>query len=254
MSEASLVNKTVSRLSAKKPVHFQINALTKQGRKQLMQVLSEFFEKEGLNKAHAFPIHYALVEILFNAIKANLKFVAFREEIKKQLDRFKINEIEDLLQVIIEERTLREFMATRVLPDILRNQVQKIFDLEEKYRTGMGQRLTPEQVELLKKFRLLVRSIDAEVKLEISNSQDDIRITVKNNVPMLGRDLERIQQSRLHHAADPARLRLAPRIGERPPGVPLGAGARLRRGRQSSIGPPSARCLSPFSTQPKPPH
>src|SRR6185369_2101437 len=118
---------------------------TKLGRKQLMQVLNEFFEKENLNKAHVFPIHYAIVEIVFNALKANMKFVAFREEIRKQLDRFKITEIEDLLQVIIEERTLREFMAHRVMPDVLRAQVRKIFDLEEKYRAGMGKKLTAEQ-------------------------------------------------------------------------------------------------------------
>lgn len=200
MSGMPLVEKTVSRLTQKKPVHLQINALTKQGRKQLQQVLIEFFEKENLNKQHVLAIHYAIVEIVFNAIKANLKFVAFREEIRKHLDRFKITEIEDLLQVIISERTLREFAATRVLPDVLRKQVQKIFDLEEKYRTGVGQKLSPEQVELLKRFRLLIRTIEAEVKMEILHSDEDIRIMVMNKVPMLARDLERIEQSRRRHA------------------------------------------------------
>jgi hypothetical protein len=135
MSETALVEKTVSRLTQGRSARFQINALTKQGRKQLQQVLTEFFEKENLNKMHVLAIHYAIVEVVFNALKANLKFAAFREEIKKQLDRVKINEIEDLLQVIIEERTLREFAATRIMPEVLKKQVQKIFDLEEKYRT-----------------------------------------------------------------------------------------------------------------------
>jgi hypothetical protein len=201
MIEPELVEKSISRLTAKKPVRFQVNALTKLGRKNLMQVLTEFFEKEGLNKAHAFPIHYAIVEIVFNALKANLKFAAFREEIKSQLNRFKVNEIEDLLQVIIEERTLREFMASKILPEVLKQQVGKIFELEEKYRTGMGQKLTEDQVELLKKFRLLIRGIEADVRLEINHVGDDIRISVKNNVPMLARDLERIEQSRRQHAA-----------------------------------------------------
>jgi hypothetical protein len=125
--------------------------------------------------------------------------VAFREEIRKQLNRFKISEIEDLLQVIIEERTLREFMAHRVLPEVLRPQVNKIFDLEEKYRTGMGKKLSAEQIELIKRFRLLIRSIDAEVLLVIQPSADLITITVANNVPMLGRDLERIENSRRYH-------------------------------------------------------
>ncbi|MBN8219949.1 MAG: hypothetical protein J0L53_03445 [Spirochaetes bacterium] len=200
MSQPAFVEKTVSRLTQRRPVRFQINALTKQGRKQLQQVLTEFFEKENLNKLHVLAIHYAIVEVVFNALKANLKFVAFREEIKKHLHRFKITEIEDLLQVIVEERTLREFAATRIVPDVLKKQVQKIFDLEEKYRTGMGQKLSDDQVELLKRFRLLIRAIDADVKLEIVNDGDDIRIAVTNKVPMLQRDLERIDQSRRRHA------------------------------------------------------
>lgn len=199
MTEQALVQKSISRLAARKPLRYQINALTKNGRKQLLNVLNEFFEKEGLDKEHVFSIHYALVEIVFNALKANLKFVAFREEIRRQLHRFKISEIEDLLQVIIEERTLREFMASRVMPDVLRKQVRQIFDVEEKYRTGMAQKLTAEQIELLKKFRLLVRSIDADVNLDILHRDADIVITVTNRVPMLERDLERIEHSRQRH-------------------------------------------------------
>ncbi len=190
MVEAALVEKTVQRLTLRKPARFQINALTKVGRKQLQQVLTEFFTQENLDRTHVLPIHYAIVEVVFNALKANVKFVAFREEIRKQLNRFKISEIEDLLQVIIEERTLREFMAP---------QVNKIFDLEEKYRAGMGQKLSAEQIELITRFRMLIRSIDAEVVLVIQPSADLITITVKNNVPMLGRDLERIENSRRYH-------------------------------------------------------
>jgi hypothetical protein len=199
MDSPPLVERTVSRLTAHKPVRFQINAITKVGRAQLRDVLSEFFTRENLERTHVLPIHYAIVEIVFNALKANVKFVAFREEIRKQLDRFKITEIEDLLQVIIEEKTLREFMAARVLPQVLRHQVQKIFDLEEKYRSGMGARLTAEQIELIKRFRTLIRSIDAEVTLTITPSADSIHIRCVNNAPMLQRDLDRIEASRRRH-------------------------------------------------------
>jgi hypothetical protein len=165
MSDQVLVKKSVSKLTARKPLRYQINALTKNGRKQLMQVLVEFFESEGLNKIHVFPIHYAIVEVVFNALKANVKFVAFREEIRKQLSRFKITEIEDLLQVIIDERTLREYMASRIMPNVLRKQVQQIFDLEDHYRAGIRDKLTEEQIELLKRFRHLIRQIDAAVNM-----------------------------------------------------------------------------------------
>lgn len=199
MPNEALVHRSVEKLTRKKPLKYQINALTKTGRKQLMQVLVEFFESERLNKIHAFPIHYAIVEVVFNALKANVKFVAFREEIRKQLDRFKISEIEDLLQVIIEERTLREYMASRVMPNVLRKQVGKIFDLEEKYRLGMRDKLTDDQIELLKRFRLLVRQIDAAVNLAIEANAENLTINVKNNVPILQRDLDRIYESRKQH-------------------------------------------------------
>lgn len=199
MSEQALVHKSVSKLAANKPLRYHINALTKFGRKQLMQVLIEFFESQGLNKIHVFPIHYAIVEIVFNALKANVKFVAFREEIRRQLSRFKIMEIEDLLQVIIEERTLREFMASRVMPNVLRHQVHKIFDLEDKYRVGIKEKLTQDQIELLKQFRHLIRQIDAAVNLKIEASDTEIKVNVKNNVPILERDLQRIQESRRKH-------------------------------------------------------
>ena len=199
MNAPVFVEKSLNRLGAQLPLRYQINALTKLGRKQLLDVLSSFFDQQGLNKEHVFAIHYALVEIVFNALKANLKFVAFREEVRKQLDRFKIAEIDDLLQVIIEERTLREYMAGRVVPDVLKRQVRQIFDLEEKYRTGMAMKLNEEQIALLKRFRLLVRDIDADVNLQISNTPDEIGITVTNRVPMLQRDLERIEQSRMRH-------------------------------------------------------
>lgn len=199
MVEPALVERTVNRLTHRKAARFQINALTKIGRKQLQDVLTEFFRQEGLDRTHVLPIHYAIVEVVFNALKANIKFAAFREEIRKQLNRFKISEIEDLLQVIIEERTLREFMAHRVLPEVLRRQVSKIFELEDKYRAGMRKKLTDEQIELIKRFRHLVRSIDAEVNLVIQPTEDLISIFCTNNVPMLARDLERIEGSRRRH-------------------------------------------------------
>lgn len=199
MSSSSFLERILGRLTARKPAHFQINALTKVGRAQLREILTEFFLRENLDRAHILAIHYAIVEIVFNALKANIKFVAFREEIRKQLDRFEITQIEDLLQLFVQERSLREFMAVRVLPQVLKSQVQKIFDLEEKYRSGMGQKLSPEQIELIRRFRKLIRRIDAEVNLTITPSVDSIRIRCANNVPMLQRDLERIEASRRRH-------------------------------------------------------
>ncbi|HRP67927.1 MAG TPA: hypothetical protein PLY93_00125 [Turneriella sp.] len=196
-----LVERTVSRLNSQKAVRLQINALTKEGRKAIQSVLLEFFEKESLDKKHVLPIHYAIVELVFNALKANIKFVAFREEIRKELNRFEMTEIEDFLQLILNERALREFAATRILPDVLRGEVQNVFNLEEKYRAGMSKKMSDDQIQLIAKFRELIRSINADVLLEIHATPDEIRIQVLNNVPMLQRDLERIQNSRIRHAA-----------------------------------------------------
>ncbi|MBV6493931.1 MAG: hypothetical protein LDLANPLL_01955 [Turneriella sp.] len=200
MANSSFVPKTVSRLSSKKLVRLQINALTKQGRKDLRDVILEFFEKENLDKQHVLPIHYAIVELVFNALKANVKFAAFREEVRKELGRFESTTIDNLLQIVISERALREFAATRILPKLLRDQVQKIFDIEEKYRAGMSEKLNEAQIELLIKFRNLIRSLNADVTLTISANSEEVRIVVLNTVPMLQRDLERIHDSRMRHA------------------------------------------------------
>lgn len=205
-----LIEKSVARLADQRPLKYHINALTKFGRKQLFDVLDRFFVTEGLNKIHVFPIHYAIVEIVFNALKANVKFVAFREEIRKQLDRFKVTEIEDMMQVILEERTLREFMATRVVPTVLREQVHKIFDLEDKYRAGMKNKLSSEQIEILKRFRSRIRAVDATVHMHMEANDQEIRINVSNNVPILQRDLNRIHESRRQHQE----LHLQGRAGE----------------------------------------
>jgi len=199
MAEQVLVRKSVSRLTGQRPLKYHINALTKFGRTQLFDVLAGFFEAEGLNRVHVFAIHYAIVEIVFNALKANVKFVAFREEIRQQLDRFKITEIEDLMQVIIEERALREFMAARVMPEKLKKQVHKIFDLEDKFRAGMKSKLKDDEIEMLGRFRHLLRSVDATVHMHMEADESEIRVNVTNNVPILARDLARIEDSRRKH-------------------------------------------------------
>jgi hypothetical protein len=199
MLDDNIIRHSVERLAAKKPLRFQINGLTKVGRKHLRDLLDGFFEQEGLDRSHVLRIHYAIVEVVFNALKANVKFVAFREEIRNQLSRFGVQEIDDMLQVIVEERTLREFMAARVLPEVLRKQVRQIFELEDRYRAGLKDKLTAEQIELIKKFRHLVRKVDAEVNMLIAATAETITIEVSNNVPILQRDLDRIEHSRRHH-------------------------------------------------------
>ena len=63
----------------------------------------------------------------------------------------------------------------------------------------MAANYLPRNVVLFDAGLNLVRSIDADVNLDILHRDADIVITVTNRVPMLERDLERIEHSRQRH-------------------------------------------------------
>jgi len=199
VSYAVKTETAVQRLINRKLVRYKINALTRNGRKELMDVLKSFFESEKLDRQHIFGIHYALVEIVFNALKANTKFVALREELRKRLTHYNIHEIESLLQIILEEKTLREYLAQTIMPTALKQTVFEIFALEEKYRTDVNNRLPPEKIHFLARFRRLIKEIAAEVILVIRNEPSRISLTVTNSVPILDRDMARINLARRRH-------------------------------------------------------
>ena len=69
------VTRAVLKLQRDRIVVFRINALTRNGREELMTIFTSIFTEFGLNPGLMFNLYSAVVEIIFNAIKANAKHV-----------------------------------------------------------------------------------------------------------------------------------------------------------------------------------
>ena len=77
----SKIEKAIRKLQRDRIVVFRINALTRIGREELMNIFVRIFDEFQLNPAMLFNLYSAVVEIIFNAIKANAKHVIFKSEV-----------------------------------------------------------------------------------------------------------------------------------------------------------------------------
>ncbi|MBS0616828.1 MAG: hypothetical protein JSR44_01475, partial [Spirochaetes bacterium] len=80
-AETKAVDKTekaIRKLQRDRIVIFRINALTRLGRDELMGMFVRLFEEFQLNPGLLFNLYSAVVEVIFNAIKANAKHVIFK--------------------------------------------------------------------------------------------------------------------------------------------------------------------------------
>jgi hypothetical protein len=81
----SKIEKAIRKLQRDRIVVFRINALTRIGREELMNIFVRIFDEFQLNPAMLFNLYSAVVEIIFNAIKANAKHVIFKSEVRMKL-------------------------------------------------------------------------------------------------------------------------------------------------------------------------
>jgi hypothetical protein len=104
------------------------------------------FEEFQFNPAMLFNLYSAVVEIIFNAIKANAKHVIFKSEVRMKLLKQQFQDIDDLLEIIFREEMLRDFMTRHIIPEKLKKRVNTVLQITEKKRTGRAQpRLTDQR-------------------------------------------------------------------------------------------------------------
>ncbi|MCS6971837.1 MAG: hypothetical protein N2Z22_03830 [Turneriella sp.] len=193
------IRKSLQKLQQDRIAVFRINALTRRGRDELMAIFTAIFSEFGLNPAMLFNLYTAVVEIVFNAIKANAKHVIFKDEVRKKLIRQNFTDIEELLEVIFREEVLRDFMSRHILPDKLKRRVNTVLRLAEKKRTGKGDKLTRAELQQLAEFNYLLKKENAMVHLTFALGEESIIINVVNDIPILPKDMARIEQSRSTH-------------------------------------------------------
>ncbi|HRP70139.1 MAG TPA: hypothetical protein PLY93_11455 [Turneriella sp.] len=198
-TEKDKVVRAVEKLQRDRIVIFRINALTRVGREELMNIFARLFEEFGLNPALLFNLYSAVVEIIFNAIKANAKHVIFKSEVKQKLVRQKFEDIDALLQIIFHEEVLRDFMTRHIVPEKLKRRVNTVLQIEEKKRTGRIDSLKAKDLEVLREFKRLIEQEEVLIHFTIAMTDERITFNVVNDTPILGKDMRRIEHSRATH-------------------------------------------------------
>lgn len=200
ISQEEKIEKTIRSLSEKNQVKFQINALTRKGREELMEIFSNIFIRFSLNMEYMFNIYSALVEVIFNAVKANVKYILFQEVIKNRISSsVKDHEIDEVLNSILREEPLREFMARYVPQDLLKKQTQNLLKIDEYFR--LKKDVTESEKEKLKEFRTRLAKRDVNIQFKILLDEEDLIFIIVNDSPVLKKDMDRIHHSREIHAA-----------------------------------------------------
>jgi len=199
MAQKDKATKAVAKLQKDRIVIFRINALTRIGREELMTIFTRLFEEFQLNPALLFNLYSAVVEVIFNAIKANAKHIIFKSEVKMKLIKQNFEDIDSLLQIIFREEVLRDFMTRHIIPEKLKKRVNTVLQLEEKRRTGRGGTLSQRDLGLLREFKQLLEEEEVLIHFTIAMTDEKITFNVVNDIPILAKDMARIEQSRTTH-------------------------------------------------------
>lgn len=195
----SKIEKAVRKLQRDRIVVFRINALTRIGREELMNIFVRIFEEFQLNPAMLFNLYSAVVEIIFNAIKANAKHVIFKSEVRMKLLKQQFDDIDSLIEIIFHEEMLRDFMTRHIIPEKLKKRVNNVLQLTEKKRTGRAATLTTKDIQQLMEFNKLLEEEEVFIHFTMAMTDEKIVFNVVNDIPILSKDMERIQQSRRVH-------------------------------------------------------
>lgn len=199
ISTEEKIEKAIQILTEKNQVKFQINALTRKGREELMEIFSNIFIRFSLNMEYMFNIYSALVEVIFNAVKANVKYILFQEMIKNRISSgVKEEELDEVLNSILREEPLREFMTRYIPGDVLKRQTQKLLRIDEYFR--LQKEVTTEEKEKLHEFRSRLNERNVNIQFKIMLDDEDLIFTIVNDSPVLKKDMDRIQHSREIHA------------------------------------------------------
>lgn len=199
MSKEAKIDKAVEKLQKDRIVIFRINALTRIGREELMEIFTRIFTEFQLNPALLFNLYSAVVEVIFNAIKANAKHIIFKSEVRMKLLRQQFEDIDNLLQIIFQEEVLRDFMTRHIISEKLKKRVNTILQLEERKRTGRGGALAETEMAKLREFKELLEFEEVMIHFTIAMTDDKITFNVVNDIPILAKDMARIEQSRKTH-------------------------------------------------------
>ncbi|MCS6983710.1 MAG: hypothetical protein NZM25_01110 [Leptospiraceae bacterium] len=193
------VDKVVDFLKEKNIAIFQVNALTRNGREELMAIFNRVFIEFQLNVEYLFNIYSAIVEVIFNAIKANVKYIFYQEEIKKRIKNHVRGEnLSDIMHIILRTEALRDYLVRFVVSEKLKQQTMHMLKLEEIARTRKDS-LTSEEYKMLEEFHDKLKEEDMNIFFTIGIAPHQVAFAVVNDSPIMRQDMQRIERSRRIH-------------------------------------------------------
>jgi hypothetical protein len=186
----------------KKSYHFELKGLTKSTRDIINEVVQGILDKIGANPLTSFHLFSGLMEALLNAVKANARFVIFKDELLSKLSsggQTPQEEAEELLDTILETESLRDAMQRYIVPEKIKKTVQKILTLSDKKKSKKIN-LSHEDLEFLELVREKTKIYNLKISIKIEIREKELYIRIRNDSPIMGMDLARIQKSRTRHA------------------------------------------------------
>lgn len=142
------------------------------------------------------------MEALLNAVKANARFVIFKDELLTKLrsgGQTPEEEAEELLDTILETEPLRDAMQRYIVPDKIKKTVQKILTLSDKKKSKKVT-LSTEDISFLELVREKTKIYNLKISVKIEIREKELYIRIRNDSPIMGMDLARIRKSRTRHA------------------------------------------------------
>ncbi|WCL50602.1 hypothetical protein [Leptospira sp. GIMC2001] len=184
-------------------LHFEIKGLTRPTRDILNEVIQGILNRLEANPLASFHLFSGIMEALLNGVKGNLRHVIFKDELLNKLthsdEESSMKEAEEMLEIILDTSPLRDAMQRYVVPDKLKKTVQKILQLQDKIRSKKTN-FSDHEKEYLAEARNKIQKEDFKISMKIRISDDDIYFRIRNDAPIMGLDMKRIDSSREQHA------------------------------------------------------
>ncbi|MEM7181185.1 MAG: hypothetical protein AAF518_09750 [Spirochaetota bacterium] len=194
------ISEKLQELTKRKFLHLQLKGLTRDSRDLLSNLVNGILEEIGSDPLCSFHLFSGLMEALLNALKGNLRYVIYKDELMKKLFDVEKSrqEVEDLLQVIMDTSPLRDAMQRYIVPEKIKKLVQTVLQLEEKKRVRKME-LDPSDKNLLLSIRNKISREDMKITLKIWIGEKYLHIRVINDSPVMDIDMQRIQKTREKH-------------------------------------------------------
>lgn len=185
-------------------VEVNIIRVAKQGKQSLRFIIKELLKKHDAEHMGE-DVFSSLIELVFNAIKANYKYLFVRQEIKSLLKHEQIEDTaQELNKIVKNEERLTKYIEKLDMKEIQRRvrmtlsgeeSVTKIKDDAQKENRELTEEEKKKIQEALKTAKLAQKE-NIKVYLRISGDDSSLIIDVINTAPIFPRDLKRIKEKR----------------------------------------------------------